>query len=52
MPPTKVAIIGSGNIGSDLTMKVIRLSETLQMGAMVCIDRGGRMGVAPAGVGL
>ena len=32
---TKVAVFGSGNIGSDLMMKVIRLSETL---AMVGID--------------
>lgn len=38
MDKTKVAIIGSGNIGSDLMFKVIRLSQTLEMGAMVGID--------------
>ena len=37
---TKVAVIGSGNIGSDLMCKVIRLSKTLEMGAMVGIDAG------------
>ncbi|ALL79303.1 acetaldehyde dehydrogenase (plasmid) [Pseudonocardia sp. EC080610-09] len=59
MSSTPVAIIGSGNIGSDLMMKVIRLAETLEMGAMVGIDpdsdglaRAARLGIATTADGI
>ena len=59
MQKTKVAIIGSGNIGTDLMIKVIRLSKNLEMSAMVGIDpnsdglaRAKRMGFATTAKGI
>ena len=56
---TKVAIIGPGNIGTDLMIKVIRLSKNLEMSAMVGIDpnsdglaRAKRMGYATTAEGI
>lgn len=38
MKKTKVAIIGPGNIGTDLMIKIVRQSKDLEMAAMVGID--------------
>jgi len=59
MSKTRVAIIGSGNIGTDLMIKVMRLSKVLEMGAFVGIDpeseglkRAARLGVPNTAKGI
>ncbi|MFC0531756.1 acetaldehyde dehydrogenase (acetylating) [Phytohabitans kaempferiae] len=59
MTTTPVAIIGSGNIGTDLMFKVHRLSDSLRVAAMAGIDadsdglaRARRMGVATTHEGV
>lgn len=59
MDKIKCAIIGSGNIGTDLMIKIMRISKVLEMGAMVGIDansdglaRAQRMGVATTHEGI
>jgi acetaldehyde dehydrogenase len=55
----KAAIIGSGNIGTDLMIKILRHGKNIEMGAMVGIDsasdgleRARRMGVAVTSEGI
>ncbi|MEU5293836.1 acetaldehyde dehydrogenase (acetylating) [Streptomyces umbrinus] len=57
--PWPVAVIGSGNIGTDLMIKILRGSGALTMGAMVGIDpasdglaRAGRLGIATTADGV
>jgi len=59
MKRKKVAIIGSGNIGTDLLIKVKRLSQTLEVGGMIGIDpasdglaRARRLGITVSDEGL
>lgn len=59
MEKIKVAIIGSGNIGTDLMMKVLRYAQNLEMSVLVGIDpasdglaRAKRLGVATTHDGI
>jgi acetaldehyde dehydrogenase len=59
MTRTRVAIIGTGNIGTDLLMKIVRLSKTLEVAAFVGIDpasdglrRAAGLGIACTAAGI
>jgi acetaldehyde dehydrogenase len=56
---TKVAILGSGNIGTDLMIKVMHTSSILEMGALVGVDpksdglaRAAQLGIAVTADGI
>lgn len=56
---TKAAILGSGNIGTDLMIKIMRTSSILEMGALVGVDpqsdglaRAKRLGVVATADGI
>ena len=56
---SKVAIVGSGNIGTDLMIKIIETSDVLEMAALVGIDeasdglaRARKLGVAATHEGI
>ena len=59
MNKTKVAIVGSGNIGTDLMIKILRTSRHLEMAALVGIDpdsdglaRAARVGIPVTHAGV
>ncbi|EJK88094.1 acetaldehyde dehydrogenase (acetylating) [Rhizobium rhizogenes] len=59
MTPIKAAIIGSGNIGTDLMIKILRTGSGIEMGALVGVDpasdgleRARRLGVFTTHEGL
>jgi acetaldehyde dehydrogenase len=59
MQKTKAAVIGSGNIGADLMLKITQLSKVIEMGALIGIDpsspglgRAARLGIPTTSSGV